>query len=946
MKARFILLVLLIFCFERLSTAQELTLFRYVDRTAVVLSSKERAVLEGIEALPTSLEVSLVNAEGVSALATAQTLTLPLPQRAPLRVSRAYMRTNRTGFIWAGTLPNQLGRVLFTVTGKSVSGHIQFGQTLYSLKPLGGYYHALILVDASKFPAEEPTHSSVKRSQAWYTSEEKTHRYGSNFKKGAGTSSVTDNPVIDILVAYTPAVAYSSGDIDNLVADCEGTTIDICGYSGAAASVNVVHSVEVSYSESGLLETDLSRLHDNGDGYMDNVHTIRQRYKADVVVLLVNSGDAGGLAYAIPASYAAQAFAVVVADQAADYYSFAHEVGHLIGGRHEITYDNSMIPYTYCHGFLKKGAWKTVMAVDPYTPTRLANWSNPYITHDGVAMGSVDTAYVASVWNQRAPTIAGFLTPPSVIYVPSEYNIDSALYFSLPGTRVIVTSCTQYVNQNLTVDEGVWLDIQSNVTLNFSGSFNLHVEGKLTTSSGDLFTSNSQWNGIELWGASSSTHITGCTIENASIGLYVYGTNYFSIDHCTIQNNSTGIASISSPHTISTNYITGNTYGVSCTDYSQVDFQLNNWVKFNNYGISIDNTSTPYLGTEQNPVYCSIWGNDWDVTSNYGGTTSAQYNYWGSYPANPMIYGNVDYSNELTAEPSLGKRAPLTNIPTSSRADYESRTANTDTIGMAELDHIRALERNSPAPEVQAAFGSLIARHPDKLAAFVALAHLSRLIERSGIDAIQPLSVYVSKYKGSALADFAKVLTGQILIRKGDSNAALTLFAELTQVPGSPFERDALYNAGCILWYRNEAKSEAEKYLRILIDKYPNDLLGASARATLGEPPVRRQVSQGQASSQPTPASYGISAAYPNPFNPTSTIRYQLPTDGYVRLVVFDLLGRQIAELATGLHAPGRYSATWNASSVASGMYFARLTVTDESGQMKYDKINKLVLAK
>ena len=265
-----------------------------------------------------------------------------------------------------------------------------------------------------------------------------------------------------------------------------------------------------------------------------------------------------------------------------------------------------------------------------------------------------------------------------------------------------------------------------------------------------------------------------------------------------------------------------------------------------------------------------------------------------------MIYGNVDYSNELMSEPSLGKRAATQAARPSSPAD-QLASVTTDTVGMSELDRARALETKSTPAEAQTALGSVITRHSDKPAALVALAHLARLLEKNGVDAVQPLSVYASNYKTRALGDFAKVLTGQILVRRGDTERTLAQFEGLTQVPGGRFERDGLYNTGCLLWYRKGAKNEAEKYFRRLIENYPNDHLSASVRATLGEPPVSRHVSQDKAGNQATPTEYGLSTAYPNPFNPSTTLGYQLPKDGYVKLIVYDLLGRQIAELTSGL---------------------------------------------
>ena len=92
MNTRISILVLSIACICSSVGAQELGLFRLVDRNAVVLSSKEKSVLAGIEALPSSREVTLVYVEDMTALDTAQTLSLPLPQKGPLTVNRAYMR--------------------------------------------------------------------------------------------------------------------------------------------------------------------------------------------------------------------------------------------------------------------------------------------------------------------------------------------------------------------------------------------------------------------------------------------------------------------------------------------------------------------------------------------------------------------------------------------------------------------------------------------------------------------------------------------------------------------------------------------------------------------------------------------------------------------------------------------------------------------------------------
>jgi len=74
------------------------------------------------------------------------------------------------------------------------------------------------------------------------------------------------------------------------------------------------------------------------------------------------------------------------------------------------------------------------------------------------------------------------------------------------------------------------------------------------------------------------------------------------------------------------------------------------------------------------------------------------------------------------------------------------------------------------------------------------------------------------------------------------------------------------------------------------------------------------------------PTSYGLEQNYPNPFNPSTTITYSLANDEHVSLKVYDIIGREIAELVNEDQAAGTYSLDLDASSLASGMYFYKIT--------------------
>lgn len=73
------------------------------------------------------------------------------------------------------------------------------------------------------------------------------------------------------------------------------------------------------------------------------------------------------------------------------------------------------------------------------------------------------------------------------------------------------------------------------------------------------------------------------------------------------------------------------------------------------------------------------------------------------------------------------------------------------------------------------------------------------------------------------------------------------------------------------------------------------------------------------------PNFYALGQNYPNPFNPSTKIQYAIPRAGDVQLVVYDILGRQVATLVNEFKTAGIYTVDFNASSLASGIYFYRI---------------------
>jgi hypothetical protein len=76
---------------------------------------------------------------------------------------------------------------------------------------------------------------------------------------------------------------------------------------------------------------------------------------------------------------------------------------------------------------------------------------------------------------------------------------------------------------------------------------------------------------------------------------------------------------------------------------------------------------------------------------------------------------------------------------------------------------------------------------------------------------------------------------------------------------------------------------------------------------------------------KPLPREFALNQNFPNPFNPSTTLSYDIPIATVVRLSVFDILGREVALVVEEPQDPGSYKVTFNATRLASGVYFCRL---------------------
>ncbi len=373
---------------------------RLFEQIPAGIKAAPSSVSEGLDKLKRDKMVVGINVVKIDPVVfDSKSIDLNVPM-APAMIAKTAEVTKRAqnDFTWIGKSLEPAGDAIMVVKDGQVTGSIKTGASLYRVWPLGEGQHAVVEIDQSKFPKEHPP--SFEKIEPGILPPQ--------YQKGDERSDAQQT--ITALVAYTPsAQAQIPGSMESLINLAVAETNQSYVNSKIRIALQLIKTHKVNYQESGTFEEDVARFMGTSDGSMDEIHGLRDQHKADVCVLITNNSEYCGYAAAILAK-PESAFCVVYHGCATGYYSFAHEIGHLQGARHNVEMDPSTQPFPYGHGFYINPHWRSIMSYSTpcTTCTRIQYWSNPGVQYQGNPMGVAEKQDNARVLNETAPYISGF----------------------------------------------------------------------------------------------------------------------------------------------------------------------------------------------------------------------------------------------------------------------------------------------------------------------------------------------------------------------------------------------------------------------------------------------------------------------------------------------------------------------------------------------------------
>jgi peptidyl-Asp metalloendopeptidase len=390
------------------------------DKTPMSRSQKE--VVSKAKQSPETVSIGIMRAPEAAVAEYALTggpddgtsrIVIPISNDQQITVVRDQAVKTDKGVIWRGTVQDTgESAVLQWWKDGRLNGVFGYKGHIFSVMNMGGDLHAVLEADPKMLPPDHPNNSADPRQsdgQAPSRAEAplpKVEPISSADLKALEQKTI----VIDVMLLYTKRAAShymrNPEDVFEFAIERANETFHNSGLGNI--SLRLVHTQAVDYDEQSSEQfIDLYRMVD-GDGPFKDVRRLRNEKRADIVGLVVDDPRGCGLSTRV-APDPEEAYFVVHYACAAITISIAHEIGHILGARHDRQTDPNNTPFPYGHGYVDGTKWRDIMSYAESCQgcPRIPVWSNPRVLYKGEPTGTL-AADNARVILEQADRVSKF----------------------------------------------------------------------------------------------------------------------------------------------------------------------------------------------------------------------------------------------------------------------------------------------------------------------------------------------------------------------------------------------------------------------------------------------------------------------------------------------------------------------------------------------------------
>jgi len=335
----------------------------------------------------------------------------------PIALKRVAVSSTREGTTWSGIVAEtgESGLLMRWKDGR-FGGVLGYRGQIYGVTLTGGSLNAALEKDMRN-PGRQaeriPQHAADSLRRLVQRAPRPSRPPGQEtapFSEAERSKLETKKTTIDVMIVYTKnAARHYVLPMQDLIARAVEETNQSFRNSGLGnISLRLVHTQLVDYDETNGEHFDhLYRMVD-GLGPFRDVHRLRDEKRADIVGMIIDDPSGCGLSTRV-APDAEEAYFVVHHSCAAVTLSLAHEIGHILGARHDRDSDENEAPFPYGHGYVNGDKWRDIMSYQQSCAgcPRIPFWSNPRITYKGEPTGTAEEDN-ARVILQQAARVASF----------------------------------------------------------------------------------------------------------------------------------------------------------------------------------------------------------------------------------------------------------------------------------------------------------------------------------------------------------------------------------------------------------------------------------------------------------------------------------------------------------------------------------------------------------